>query len=114
MKRKIAAILAADVVGYSRLVAEDEEETIRRLAACREVFDELAARHGGRIVNTVGDAILAEFASSVDAVRCAIEIQESIRARNGAYPPSRQMTSSGRTMARSASARKRSSSSPTA
>jgi class 3 adenylate cyclase len=92
MKRKIAAILAADIVGYSRLVAEDEEETVRRLAACRTVFDELTARYGGRIVNTVGDAILAEFASSVDAVRYSIDVQESIRARNLAYPPSRQMS----------------------
>jgi class 3 adenylate cyclase len=92
MKRKIAAILAADIVGYSRLVAEDEEETIRRLAACRTLFDELTGRYGGRIVNAVGDAILAEFPSSVDAVRCAIDIQESIRTRNLAYPPSRQMT----------------------
>jgi class 3 adenylate cyclase len=91
MKRKIAAILAADVVGYSRLVADDEEETVRRLAACRGVFDDLSARYGGRIVNTVGDAILAEFASAVDAVRCSIDIQESIRARNLAYPPSRRM-----------------------
>jgi class 3 adenylate cyclase len=91
MKRKIAAILAADIVGYSRLVAEDEEETIRRLAVCRGIFDELSVRYGGRIVNTVGDAILAEFASSVDAVRCAIDIQESVRARNLAYPSSRQM-----------------------
>jgi class 3 adenylate cyclase len=92
MKRKIAAILAADIVGYSRLVAEDEEETIRRLAVCRGIFDELSVRYGGRIVNTVGDSILADFPSSVDAVRCSIDIQESIRARNLAYPPSRQMT----------------------
>ena len=92
MKRKIAAILAADIVGYSRLVAADEEETIRRLAVCRGIFDELSVRYGGRIVNTVGDAILAEFPSSVEAVRCAIDIQESIRTRNLAYPPSRQMT----------------------
>src|ERR1700687_883414 len=91
MKRKIAAILAADIVGYSRLVAQDEEETVRRLAACRTVFDELTARYGGRIVNTVGDAILAESASSVDAVRYSIDVQESIRARNLSYPPSRQM-----------------------
>ena len=91
MKRKIAAILAADIVGYSKLVAEDEEETIRRLAACRGIFDELTTHYGGRIVNTVGDSILADFPSSVDAVRCSIDIQESIRARNLAYPPSRQM-----------------------
>jgi class 3 adenylate cyclase len=91
MKRRISAILAADVVGYSKLVAEDEEETVRRLVVWRTAFDELTTRYGGRIVNTVGDAILAEFPSSVDAVRCAMDVQESIRARNLAYPASRQM-----------------------
>jgi class 3 adenylate cyclase len=91
MKRKISAILAADIVKYSRLVAEDEEETVGRLAAYRAVFEELTARHGGRIVNMVGDAVLAEFASSVDAVRCAIDVQETARLRNRAYPPSRHM-----------------------
>ncbi|MCK1662156.1 adenylate/guanylate cyclase domain-containing protein [Bradyrhizobium sp. 151] len=92
MKRKIAAIFAADIAGYSRLVAEDEEETLRRLAAYREVVDDFIARAGGRIFNTAGDAVLAEFPSAVDAVRCAIDIQESLRTRNMAYPPSRQMS----------------------
>jgi class 3 adenylate cyclase len=91
VKRKISAIVAADIAGYSRLVAEDEEEALRRLAMCRSVFDELVARWGGRIFNTAGDAALAEFPSSVDAVRCALEVQESIQARNLAFPPSRQM-----------------------
>jgi len=91
VKRKISAILAADIAGYSRLVAEDEEETLRRLAAHRALFDDVVARWGGRIFNTAGDAALAEFPSSVDAVRCAVDIQESIRARNLAYPQSRQM-----------------------
>src|SRR6185295_11483278 len=91
MKRKIAAIFAADIAGYSRLVAEDEEETLRRLASYRSVTDDFIARAGGRIFNTAGDAVLAEFASAVDAVRCAIDIQESLRTRNRAYPPSRQM-----------------------
>src|SRR5262245_16087441 len=91
MKRKIAAIMAADVDGYSRLVSEDEEETLRRLAAYRAVFDDFIARGSGRIFNTAGDAILAEFPSAVDAVRCAIDVQESLRTRNLAYPPSRQM-----------------------
>jgi class 3 adenylate cyclase len=91
MKRRISAILAADVVGYSKLVAEDEEETVRRLAVCRALFADLVGRYDGRIVNTVGDAILAEFPSSVDSVRCAMDIHESIRTRNLAYPPSRQM-----------------------
>jgi adenylate cyclase len=92
MKRKIAAIFAADVAGYSKLVAEDEEETLRRLASYRAVMDDFIARSGGRIFNTAGDAVLAEFSSAVEAVRCAIDIQESLRTRNMAYPPSRQMS----------------------
>jgi class 3 adenylate cyclase len=91
MKRKIAAIFAADVAGYSRLVAEDEEETLRRLASYRAVMDDFIGRAGGRIFNTAGDAVLAEFSSAVEAVRCAIDIQESLRTRNLAYPASRQM-----------------------
>lgn len=92
MKRKIAAIFAADIAGYSRLVAEDEEETLRRLASYRQVTDDFIARGGGRIFNTAGDAVLAEFPSAVEAVRCAIDIQESLRTRNMAYPPSRHMS----------------------
>jgi class 3 adenylate cyclase len=92
MKRKIAAIFAADIAGYSRLVAEDEEETLRRLASYRQVTDDFIAKCGGRIFNTAGDAVLAEFPSAVEAVRCAIDVQESLRTRNMAYPPSRQMS----------------------
>ncbi len=92
MKRKISVILVADIAGYSKLVAEDEEETLRRLATCRAVFDDFVTRHGGRIFNTAGDAVLAEFPSSVEAIRCAVDIQESIRTRNLAYPPSREMS----------------------
>jgi class 3 adenylate cyclase len=91
MKRKIAAIMAADVAGYSRLVSEDEEETLRRLGAYREVFDDFIAKASGRVFSTAGDAVLAEFSSAVEAVRCAIDVQESLRTRNLAYPPSRQM-----------------------
>ena len=92
MKRKIAAILAADIAGYSRLIAEDEEETLRRLAVYRGVFEDFVTRAGGRVFNTAGDGFLAEFPSAVDAVRCAIDAQESLRTRNPpAYPPSRQM-----------------------
>jgi class 3 adenylate cyclase len=91
MKRKIAAIFAADIAGYSRLIAEDEEETLRRLHSYRQVTDDFIAKCGGRIFNTAGDAVLAEFPSAVEAVRCAIDIQESLRTRNMAYPPSRQM-----------------------
>ncbi|WP_249167284.1 adenylate/guanylate cyclase domain-containing protein [Bradyrhizobium sp. JYMT SZCCT0428] len=92
MKRKIAAIFAADIAGYSRLVAEDEEETLRRLASYRSVTDDFIARAGGRIFNTAGDAVLAEFPSAVEAVRCAIDIQESLRTRNMAYAVSRHMS----------------------
>jgi class 3 adenylate cyclase len=91
MKRKIAAIMAADIAGYSRLVAEDEEETLRRLASYRAVFEDFVGRFSGRIFNTAGDAVLAEFSSAVEAVRCAIDVQESVRTRNLAYPISRQM-----------------------
>lgn len=91
MKRKIAAILAADVEGYSRLVSEDEEEALRRLAVYRAVFDDFIVRAGGRVFNTAGDAILAEFGSAVEATRCAIDVQESLRTRNLGYPPSRHM-----------------------
>ena len=77
---------------FSRLVAEDEEETLRRLASYRQVTDDFIAKAGGRIFNTAGDAVLAEFPSAVEAVRCAIDIQESLRTRNMAYPPSRQMS----------------------
>ncbi len=92
MKRKIAAIMAADIAGYSKLVAEDEEETLRRLESYRAVFQDFVTRSSGRIFNTAGDAILAEFPSAVDAVRCAIDVQESLRTRNLAYPASRQMS----------------------
>jgi adenylate cyclase len=92
MKRKIAAIFAADIAGYSRLIAEDEEETLRRLASYRSVTDDFIAKAGGRIFNTAGDAVLAEFPSAVEALRCAIDIQESLRTRNMAYPASRQMS----------------------
>ena len=91
MKRKLAAILCADVVGYSRLVADDEEEALHRLMASREVFNTIISDMGGRIFNTAGDAILAEFTSAVEAVRAAMDIQESLRTRNLAFPPSRQM-----------------------
>jgi class 3 adenylate cyclase/Tfp pilus assembly protein PilF len=91
LKRKIAVILAADIAGYSRLIAEDEEETLRRFEGYRTVFSEFVDRGNGRIFNTAGDAILAEFQSAVEAVRCAVDIQESLRARNLAYPPSRHM-----------------------
>src|SRR6516164_6179007 len=81
--RRLAAILAADVVGYSRLIGADEEGTVERLRAIRvELIEPSSAAHHGRIVKTMGDGFLAEFASTVDALRCAQEIQAGLRERN--------------------------------
>ena len=81
-KRKLAAILSADVKGYSRLMGEDEEETIRTLKAYMEAIIGFIQKHHGRIVGTAGDSVLAEFASVVDAVRSAVEFQEELKERN--------------------------------
>jgi adenylate cyclase len=81
--RRLAAILAADVAGYSRLMGVDEEGTLeRRKALRREVLDPKIAEHHGRIVKTTGDGILVEFASVVDAVRCAVEVQQAMAEQN--------------------------------
>ena len=85
LERKLTTILSADVAGYSRLMAEDEEATLATFRGHRHVFDSLVAQHHGRIFNTAGDAILAEFASTVEAVRCATEIQSALRTRNDFY-----------------------------
>jgi adenylate cyclase len=85
--RRLAAILAADVAGYSRLMGADEEGTLRRLKALRtEVIDPTIAEHHGRIVKTTGDGLLVEFASVVDAMRCATAWQEAMADRNTAEP----------------------------
>jgi adenylate cyclase len=89
VKRKVAAILAADVVGFSRLIAEDEDGTLRQLTACRNVLDDFIAHYGGRIFNTAGDSIMCEFGSAVEATRAAIDMQEFVRTQNFALPPSR-------------------------
>ena len=89
--RRLATILAADVVGYSRLMAEDEESTVRTLHAHREIIDRLITRHEGRIFNTAGDSVLAEFGSAVEAVRCATTIQDELRVRNAELPEARRM-----------------------
>ncbi len=90
-RRRLATILAADVVGYSRLMAEDEEATLRTLHAHREVIDRLIARHDGRIFNTGGDSVLAEFGSAVEAVRCAIAVQDELRLRNAELVEARRL-----------------------
>ena len=74
-KRRLAAIFAADVDGYSRLMGADEVATLDALTARREILDWLIASHGGRIANTAGDSVLAEFGSAVDAVRCAMGLR---------------------------------------
>jgi adenylate cyclase len=89
--RKLAVILAADVAGYSRLMAADEEGTLATLNARRQVIDELIARHHGRIFTTAGDSVMAEFASAVEAVRCAAAIQQEIERRNADLPEARRM-----------------------
>ena len=89
--RKLAVILAADVAGYSRLMAADEEGTLATLNACRQAIDELIGRHHGRIFTTAGDSVMAEFASAVEAVRCAAAIQQEIERRNADLPQARRM-----------------------
>jgi class 3 adenylate cyclase len=91
VKRKLAAILAADAVGYSRAMASDEEGTVKVLNAHRAVIDGIIQFHEGRIVNTAGDSVLAEFASPTQAVRCAVEIQDALKTRNDSLPEDRRM-----------------------
>ncbi len=91
VKRKLAAILSADVKGYSRLMGEDEEATLRTLNAYREVMGSLIQQHRGRVVGTAGDSVLAEFGSVVDAVQCSVELQQVLRAKNAMLPENRRM-----------------------
>jgi adenylate cyclase len=91
MERKLAAILSADVEGYSRLMGDDEAATVRTLTEYREAIASIVGRHGGRVVDTPGDNVLVEFSSVVDAVQCAVEIQRELRSRNAALPDSRRM-----------------------
>src|SRR5262245_48630480 len=91
MTRKLAAILSADVAGYSRLMGEDEEATIRTVTAYRDVIAALVRQYRGRVVDAPGDNLLAEFASVLDAVQCAVAIQRELNARNTALPPPRRM-----------------------
>ncbi len=91
LERRLATILIADVAGYSRMMGENEEQTVQVLRGHREIFDALLAQHRGRIFNTAGDAILAEFPSAVEAVRCATEIQSALRTRNEHLPEEQRM-----------------------
>jgi class 3 adenylate cyclase len=90
-KRKLAAILSADVVGYSRLMAVNEAATVETLKAYRDIIARLVVRHGGRVVNAPGDALLAEFPSAVEAVQAAVEAQKSLEGHNIDLEPERRM-----------------------
>jgi TolB-like protein/class 3 adenylate cyclase len=90
-KRKLTAILSADVKGYSRLMGEDDEATVRTITAYREVITEVVEKHRGRVVDSPGDNILAEFASVIDAVHSAVEIQQELKTKNAELPDERKM-----------------------
>jgi adenylate cyclase len=91
LERKLTAILCADVYGYSRLMGQDEEATLRTLSSYRKLVDSLIEHHRGRFVNSAGDSVLAEFVSVVNAVQCAVDIQNTLKAENGKAPPDRRM-----------------------
>jgi TolB-like protein/class 3 adenylate cyclase len=91
VERRLVAILAADVFGYSRLMGDDEEATLRTLTAHRTLIDSLIAEHHGRFVNSAGDSVLAEFSSVVEATNCAVAIQRSLKSANADLPPMRRM-----------------------
>src|SRR6185436_6868106 len=91
LERKLVAILAADVEGYSRLMEIDEEGTLATLSALRMITDELIAQHSGRIVGTAGDSVLAEFASVFAAVECAIDIQRDLAIANKPLDDNRRL-----------------------
>jgi adenylate cyclase len=91
VERRLAAILHADVKGYSRLIGEDEVATLRVLAAYLEMMSTLVQRHGGRAVGSRGDSLLAEFPSVVEAVQCAVEMQHELKVRNAKLPVTRRV-----------------------
>ena len=90
-KRKLTAILSADVAGYSRLMGEDEEATVKTITTYREVMTTLINQHQGKVLDSPGDNLLAEFASVVDAVQCAVAVQKEFKARNAELPENRKM-----------------------
>ena len=90
-KRKLTAILSADVEGYSRLMSEDEDATVRTLNTYKDMISILIERNHGRFVDSIGDNLLAEFSSVVDAVRCAVHIQEDLKEKNKEQSENRKM-----------------------
>jgi adenylate cyclase len=89
--RKLTAILSADVAGYSRLIQDDETATVADLETCKQAFFDLIKQHRGRVVDSPGDNLLAEFASVVDAVQCAVAMQKELQTRNAELPENRRM-----------------------
>ena len=90
-KRRDAAILSADVVGYSRLISRNDELTVTLLSSCRQIVCDAANKHNGRVFGTAGDSFMIEFARPVEALRCAMEIQSALRRRNRELPDDQQM-----------------------
>ena len=90
-KRKLTAIFSADAVGYSRLMAEDETATVKTIASYREIMATLIKQHRGRVVDSPGDNLLAEFSSVVDAVQCAVAVQNEFQTRNAELAENRRM-----------------------
>ena len=90
-KRKLTSIFSADAVGYSRLMAEDEAHTVKTIATYREIMASLIKQHRGRVVDSPGDNVLAEFSSVVDAVQCAVAVQNEFQTRNAELAENRKM-----------------------
>jgi adenylate cyclase len=90
-KRKLTAVFSADVTGYSRLMGDDEAATVKTLKACKQVMFSLIKQHRGRVIDSQGDNLLAEFASVVDAVQCGVAVQKELQARNADLPENRRM-----------------------
>src|SRR4249920_1084012 len=91
VSRRLVAVFAADVEGYSRLMGADEVGTLKALTERRAILDRLIGEHRGRIANTAGDSVLAEFGSAVDAVQCAVEVQVALAEANSKLPPDRRI-----------------------
>ena len=91
IKRKLTAVFSADVAGYSRLMGEDEAATVKTLEAYKQIMFALIKQHRGRVIDSPGDNLLAEFASVVDAVQCGVAVQKELKARNADLPENRRM-----------------------
>ena len=92
VSRKLVAVFAADVEGYSRLMGVDEVATLKGLTERRAILDRLIGEHRGRIANTAGDSVLAEFGSAMDAVQCAVEAQTALAKVNAGVPPEKRIS----------------------